>query len=508
VSYFVRQTLLLLSSIILFYSLIWHQANKEVLQSVYYSAFGYGLFCTAVQILILFVLTKKKLYKTSILLVSIFITFNFIFYVESFSKEFIQSSLEVQIIFICLLQILSVFIIALIHKNTKAYYFIQSFIVVGFLVSIYSNSTNITGIKYGDVLNKKLESWKEIKFINKPNIYVVIYDSLIPKKTSIMFLEHEPEYYEIVNKYDGLIFENSFTQRIPTRPSLKMFMGLGSDDYDYGMITGLYDSPISTLFRNNDYSIITGTRQGYGIAAKNGAAGGDYVDKYFYDNQERFSVSPICLNLPRNGIFSYVERFYFFCSTFKKVFEMSDQTREGWPLQVLRIIDDISKKETPIISILYLFDPIGHTSVEYNVNNAIMKDEYLKYFKNGASYAAQHLDKLITQIISNDPESFILIWGDHGTFAGEGGYKNSQMEILDRYQVFTALIGDKNICAQPEYFNDSGLEVTSPVKVMRSIISCISEEKTIDKSLFDDRENHFFEVFKKYGVRIKDIVNN
>lgn len=506
-SIFIRQALLLLTSLLLFYSLIWHEANKDVLQVVFLSAFSWGLIITITQIMILFVFVKIRLFKTSIAFASIFLTGNFIFYVEGFSRDFLQASIAEQLLLTALFYVLSLLIFVSIRKDKKTYYGLQAIIIMGCLASLFWKDTTTTEAKHSDEVSQKLKVWKEIKLVKKPNIFVFIYDSLIPRKTAKMFLDYDPEYYESVEKHKGLIFENSFTQRVPTRPSLKAFMSLGDSNYKQGMITGKYDSPLAALFRNNGYSVITGTRQGYAMTRRGDAMveQANYVDAYHYDKQERFSVSPFCLNLPKKGIFAYIERFYYFCSNSIKYLD-TKQTRNGWPRQVLNITDAILKIEKPTISILYLYYPIGHTSADYNVNDLKMRDDYLKYFKNGSRFAAQHMEKLIDKITSKYPDSLILIWGDHGTFSGAGGYKNKAMEVLDRHQVFTALIGNKNICVQPEYLNDSDSEITSPAKVMLSIIRCLADEENIPNLSIGGREDHFHWVEKKYGIRIEDIV--
>ena len=101
-------------------------------------------------------------------------------------------------------------------------------------------------------------------------------------------------------------------------------MGLGNDDLPYGMINGQHDSPLASIFRNNGYKITTGTRQGYEIdqSYKSPKLQGSksYIDEYHYDKQELFKASPMCINIPKSGVFSNFERFYYFCSIFSWLF--------------------------------------------------------------------------------------------------------------------------------------------------------------------------------------------
>ncbi len=121
-SYFIRQAFTLFTSLLLFYSLILHEANKDVLKVVYFSAFSWGLFITAIQIMILFILAKIKLLKTSIVFASMFLTANFVLYVEGFSRDFLQASFAQQLLLIAILYTLSLLIFVSMKKDKKTYY--------------------------------------------------------------------------------------------------------------------------------------------------------------------------------------------------------------------------------------------------------------------------------------------------------------------------------------------------------------------------------------------------
>ena len=68
-------------------------------------------------------------------------------------------------------------------------------------------------------------------------------------------------------------------------------------------------------------------------------------------------------------------------------------------------MDDILKKEIPTISIIFLYDPIGHTSEEYSVNNVKMKAAILRTEDDNRIELLQYFDpegKKRDKILSND----------------------------------------------------------------------------------------------------------
>ena len=88
-------------------------------------------------------------------------------------------------------------------------------------------------------------------------------------------------------------------------------MQLGDGNYPYDIIVGRSDSPLAKIFRQNNYEIRVGTRQGYSLARKpfnaveDKAPSRNYFDEYFYEDSAIFSSSPLCVSEISSGIFKY-----------------------------------------------------------------------------------------------------------------------------------------------------------------------------------------------------------
>ncbi len=465
--------LILIVTQLFFLSLLWQNANDEMLKIVIASAYLYSLLIIIIQILLIYFISKLEQQYFTLIILAFILTLNLVFFVEGFNENFLKNLFFTQLFFILIIFLLSLIMLIMMFKNLVVCYSCIVILLISTLIIIIFRDNPIDD---KDVINSKLnDKLLGIKFDKKPDLFVLIYDSMISKKSAQQFLNVSPKYYNILRGGNIKVYKNSFVERIPTRPSLKVFMGLGNDELPYGMINGQKDSPLASIFRNNGYKIIIGTRQGYEINTSYKSAQlqneKNFIDEYYYDKQEMYKASPICINIPKSGFFLKFERFYYFCSLFSWIFD-KDQTLEGWPVQVKKIINRTHSIKEPTLTILYLYHPIGHTGLDYDAKNKKQKNNYRDYFIQSSEFLSSHLEEISNNIFSANKESFLLVFGDHGTFSGKGNYKDKYNEVLDKYGVFTALFGNEINCVSPELLEDEN-RITSPTRVMISLIDCL-----------------------------------
>ena len=232
-----------------------------------------------------------------------------------------------------------------------------------------------------------------LRFEDKPDIHILIYDSMVPKRPSLNAFGEVPQYYDTFAKQEMLIYENSFVERVPTRPSLK-FLALGDGNYPYEIIVGQSDSPLAKIFRQNGYDIRVGTRQGYSLArtamrANKGATKSDsFFQEYYYDDTAIFSSSPVCVSEIASGVFGYLKQHFWFCDLASRILQDSRELH-GWPNKVLDKLRSLGT-ETPLLTLNYIYYPIGHTYADYNYTNQADRESYRAYFKEASQYLSEH----------------------------------------------------------------------------------------------------------------------
>jgi hypothetical protein len=283
-------------------------------------------------------------------------------------------------------------------------------------------------------------------------------------------------------------------------------MGLGDDSLPYGMITGLYDSPLARIFRQNGYFVQIGTRQGYALSDKllteRGPSKNKYIDRYFYDSDEMFSASPVCISSPSTGVFNAISRYYWFCQLASLMLQPKQQGLYSWPKKTLAEASRLPS-DRPVLTITYLYYPIGHTHADYEYNNLLMRESYRNYFNKASTYLTTHFQQYMTILQSRPSDAFVIVLGDHGTYAKQGNYKTNAEEVIDKYNVFTAVLKIGEPCHRISVPNGSLSAATSPTKQIVSIINCL--KKDTDPPLLYQGD-HSEEISRVYGVTLEDIL--
>ena len=108
------------------------------------------------------------------------------------------------------------------------------------------------------------------------------------------------------------------------------------------------------------------------MRANKGATKSDsFFQEYYYDDTAIFSSSPVCVSEIASGVFGYLKQHFWFCDLASRILQDSRELH-GWPNKVLDKLRSLGT-ETPLLTLNYIYYPIGHTYADYNYTNQTEK---------------------------------------------------------------------------------------------------------------------------------------
>ena len=166
----------------------------------------------------------------------------------------------------------------------------------------------------------------------------------------------------------------------------------------------------------------------------------------------------------------------------------------AWAHKVIDIIKSKGSSNQPWLTFHHTYNPIGHTVMSHRSDSAEDLKNYTDYFVRQSNILTKEiLPTLINSIHKHDPNSLVLILGDHGVWLSTTSDKSTEQEfiILDRYAIFTALLNTNHSCNSNEinYYTDT---YSTPERILAGIIRCLSNNpRSIDSIMkFDEVEEY------------------
>ena len=489
----------------IFFSIsIFSSAFSNLQTEVYLSLITWGFLIVLIQAIVVTIISKTFV---RIIFGTLFASSNFLLFYQAFDLNFINMNIVSQFISIAF----SIIIFGtLIYMSSKHKIINYGLAILYTFIGIYiyiNDSTLNDKIFSPNKITYFNQDISNIKFDKKPDVHIVIYDSMVSKRGSLQSFNKVPSYYNVMNRLNVKIFENSFVERVPTRPSLRKFIALGDGSYPYGIIIGQFDSPLAKIFRQNGYYILVGTRQGYGLSSKSlkksyGKIKKNFFNEYYYENLQIFSSSPFCIGQVSSGVFKYIRQYYSFCDLASKFFQ-PNRNIHGWPEKILTKFKKLTNSK-PILSLSYMYYPIGHTGKDYDYKDNIDRKKYLNYFDDASNYLSDHFERFFKIINERNKPAVILIFGDHGTFAKRGNYKNNKEKAIDMYNVFTGISFIETKCKNLRETSKNINNPTSPAKLMVDLINCF-QINNVDKLVYPPK-NIDLEMKEKYNLTLEEII--
>lgn len=280
---------------------------------------------------------------------------------------------------------------------------------------------------------------KLVEFKKKPNVYIVLFDSLVP--TALMKKNvgaQRAAYHDVLDEH-FMKFDNFFVERVPSRPSLNRLLALDSSYYNklnkpkgdlqFRMFQGFAPSPLFQIFKANGYETNTLYNSRYF-----GKAQGPYIGNYLVNRDF--------------GACEFIER------TLKKytLFGICNIGTKYKPLPAVDfLINNMSaglKRDTPQIIVSYIYSP-GHTNKTYDHKDPAKRQAYLDEYLENSKETADSLSKIIAFLKENDPDAILYLSGDHGPWQSRRVKFSDDPEffVQDRHAVFGGIFPKGN-CAE------------------------------------------------------------
>ena len=291
----------------------------------------------------------------------------------------------------------------------------------------------------------------------KPNIYLLNYDSLIPSELAKQYFQFDQiPYQATIDEYYNER-PNSLSFHVPTKRSINDVMRLGqaSEPLNYAAFSGNVSSLLGSTIKKNGYQVITGFHGMYfGIK-------GPQIDKGLFPQDVDIQTSVLCIAQRRfqklqAGMVCEAAFWFWRIKPLLPLYRMifgkrSGQILENWDSLVLKSIVDSKSTGKPTLFYVATYRGIGHTSSSYDHSDLSQRQNYKNEFWDNSHIVARQLKETAELIKNIDPDSIMVIFGDHGTFLSRSVKFEDDPEffIKDRHRVAIALRQNGHRCSDP-----------------------------------------------------------
>ena len=453
------------------------------------------------------------------ILLSFFIVSNIVSVNLIFNQSFITKTFNIKLLFLLLGFILIFFIINAIFKSRKLFNIFK--ISISFILLISFLEPSMLNLNNFISSNKTIVNYKNITFDQKPNVYIIGIDALVPKTLlSKHFDENTTNLHDLLDEH-FMPYRNMFSGATRTTDAYASTFALTPELWDqfnfygnckfcdkplnkYNFFNGLTERPFFKVFKDNGYTITTAFEWPH--LGKNK---GPYVDNYLTrmgSDGKRRKGGSFCNLLKSNpNSRSYRLGFFGYCN-YRSMMVSEPNEKDilyykglefnfAWDL---RNIESISSSQKPQLFIGHILSP-RHTSYEFNITDNSQFNDFKNNYINASNKTEKLLGLILEHINKNDPESIIFIWGDHGPILSnhlswDRRSDTSSTNILvrsphffaqDRFGVYGG-IKNAAICSN-KIKNDR--IYSTPHHALMDILYCISSKDSL-------RDNHqYFSTF-------------
>lgn len=330
-----------------------------------------------------------------------------------------------------------------------------------------------------------LESYAGIRFRERPNIYLISFDAMIPMPAAqkLLGIDQLP-YEDKLRELGATLVDDAFVSDAPSVESFDALMKL--DDHWHfkgeGYFAGRQPSPVSQVFHANGYSIEAGGSIPFYFGGL-----GPNVDEHLYVAKNFISDSSLCkfaTSLVRDyGVFGWCQLETLFETRYifdRDVFEADPDAPyfdSHWHDAVLGRIAEAHPNE-PRLRMYYYYYPIGHAANDFVSHDEAQLAAYSKRYAIQSVKAAEVIDEVYAAIRRVDPGAIVMIFGDHGTKISRTADWEAETEfwVQDNHMVLLALFGDTHSCGRPEmpdlYRGDGYVTVG---RAFAAVIRCLAE---------------------------------
>lgn len=314
----------------------------------------------------------------------------------------------------------------------------------------------------------QVAAFSGIEFRSMPNVHILGIDSMTAPVLAEKYLKLTDLGYEpLLRSERAILFRNSFASIVPTKRSLNSVMRLAHPDLpgvpDY--FAGRRDSPLARVFRDNGYKVLTGFDNLY-FGTK-----GPYVDDYYPRTHQVVAENALCALAVASPL-----KFYSFCPLMSRW--QGPATKQGkWPGIVSARIRSASGSGQPWLTFTHIYNPIGHTSLNYQTSDMAAFEKFRDFYHRQAIRAADIIGPIVESLLNDDGKSVLLVIGDHGPWISRTANEEQEKEffVQDRHGIAAAVLVNETDCKRADFEHYATSYIT-PERIIAGLIRCLAKQ--------------------------------
>ena len=307
------------------------------------------------------------------------------------------------------------------------------------------------------------------QFKQRSNVYILFFDALIPEAISRKFLGIDKlEYMSVMRNENLHILKNVFADRVSTNSSINSFIAMDLSHYEntptelrYLFDTGKITGPLYELFKRNDYKIQIIIPSPYF-----GPTSESNIDFYGVFDE---------LGLCETESNDYALLGYCLPAVLKLRQRLLGRSDRSYIPFLYNRITKASKPLDRWLTLVYIRRP-GHVKKSFYIDKPGDLEEYASEFKAWrAPHAAIGMQKIFEFIRNRDPNSVVVILGDHGAWLSNGLDKMApEKRPMDPIEYFQDRFGVAAAVYPKGFCFDEFEKVSSLARIGRVIVKCLS----------------------------------
>ena len=327
------------------------------------------------------------------------------------------------------------------------------------------------------------ENIRIVDFVEKPNVYFVIFETIAPPPVLQMDMRLHAVYADRLRELGFRRFKNAFSDGVYTIESVNLLAAMDAGYYHNDEVRGMLfgghkPAPLYEIFQANGYGINIYNRDFH-----TGKRRGKFVDDY-----QLFYPLTMCNTLRLHG--ALLAGFFGYCTM------ASPRVLPYLGLQELAFISDASAhvdfyardfaRKTAGVKPQFFYARVQsafHASPTY-AGSAREFAHYRNVYSEDVLRTADYASHLARSVMESDPEAIMFFFGDHGlyTYSSSKNWHTARTPssrrhfIRDRYGIYAAIWPD-NACRA--YLDEAVANygyMTSSL-IVRQIIRCLSGGK-------------------------------
>lgn len=349
-------------------------------------------------------------------------------------------------------------------------------------------------------------NFRKIRFVSRPNVYLVSWDSLIPEKIGEEFLAIAPgtlEYARFLSGKEFRVFKNAFVDRVaypaPER-AIDPFFSDGSRVFHNSLLIldpnlwerlsgdllhfhkgysfpgqthyfpGRRPSPLFEIFKENGYRVVVSYEREY-FGPK-----GAYIDEFLIPGKnEGQCVFVLPWHYFQSAGFCHIRRLF-----------AGPEAPQNFSAH-LRMLLPVLRRQTqaaqPTLNFIYINSP-GHTELNYHYTNPQQQRQFREQIIGRSKQTARYMKSIVDAVRGQDPEAIVLLVADHGAAMSRAMNRYDMADAAKRRFYFldihatTMAMYPATACAP--HMNFATKYVTAAMVVRKLLVCLAGGEDPID----------------------------